>query len=162
MRSIREADQPFLRDLYAQSREAEMAPLPWPPFQKAAFLADQFRLQHLHFVLHFPNADFWVVEQRRRPIGRFYLDRSKPMWRLIEIGLVGETQGLGLGGALLGWAQELAMDRSAEGIDLNVVVSNTGARNLYESLGFVAEGPVDGAHQRLVWRTTQSDAGRIS
>jgi hypothetical protein len=44
-------------------RAEEFLLVPWPQAQKDAFLHQQFRLQHHHFVTHFAGADFWIVER---------------------------------------------------------------------------------------------------
>ena len=157
LRDAGEADAAFLQSLYASFRANEMAFLPWPQAQKDAFLADQFRLQHLHFASHFSGADFWIVERSDRSgatsaVGRFYLDRSTPLWRVIDIGLAPDARGQGLGSALLTWAQVCARDAGAAGIDLHVTIVNARARSLYQRLGFRAEGVAEGYHQRMAWR----------
>ena len=157
LRDAGEADSAFLQALYAGFRADEMASMPWSQAQKDAFLADQFRLQHLHFVSQFSGADFWIVE-RANPtdvtsaVGRFYLDRSPPLWRAIDLGFSPHARGQGLGSALLTWAQACARDAGAAGIDLHVAVVNPRARSLYQRLGFRAEGVAEGYHQRMAWR----------
>ena len=157
LRDAGEADLLFLQALYASGRADEMAFMPWPQPQKDAFLADQFGLQHHHFVTHFSGADFWIVERSDRAdvtsaVGRFYLDRSTPLWRVIDIGLAPEARGQGLGSALLAWAQACVRDAGAAGIDLHVAVDNPRAQSLYQRLGFVPEGATNGHHQRMAWR----------
>jgi hypothetical protein len=75
LRNAVDADWPFLQALFASFRAEEMAHIPWPQAQKDAFLAEQFRLQHHHFVTYFCAADFWIVERSHRsgpssPVGR--------------------------------------------------------------------------------------------
>ena len=153
-------DMPFLLALHRDFRAEEMAPLPWPKSAKDAFLDDQFRLQHLHFVTYYSEANFWIVEQARAPtplivawqaVGRFYLDRSTPLWRVVEIGLTRGARGQGIGGGLLVWAQDCAVAAGAEGIDLHVHAGNLGATDLYRSLGFCVEGDLNGSHHRMTW-----------
>jgi RimJ/RimL family protein N-acetyltransferase len=158
LRRASEADRAFLQVLFASFRAEEMALIPWPQPQKDAFLAEQFRLQHHHFVSYFSDADFWIVERSRRsgpnsPVGRFYLDRSTPLWRVIDIGLLPEARGQGFGSALLRWAQESAVEAGAAGIDLHVLLVNPRAQRLYRSLGFQDEGEPEGYHQRMAWRS---------
>jgi ribosomal protein S18 acetylase RimI-like enzyme len=156
LRRAGEADRAFLQALFASFRAEEMALIPWPQPQKDAFLAEQFRLQHHHFVSYFSGADFWIVQRSRRagessPVGRFYLDRTTPLWRVIDIGFLPEARGQGFGSALLGWAQASALEANAAGVDLHVLLTNTRAQMLYRSLGFQAEGEAEGYHQRMVW-----------
>lgn len=156
LRPASEDDLPFLRDLYAGLRAAELLLVPWPPAQKRAFLDDQFRLQHLHFTRVHPRCDFWVVEQANalalpRAIGRLYLDRSAAWWRIVDIGLLAEVRGQGLGGALLGWVQAQAAGMVTD-VRLSVAANAPRARSLYLRIGFVDGGaPVDN-HQPMIWR----------
>lgn len=156
LRHATSADLPFLRELYAGFRFAELLPLPWSEAEKQAFLDDQFRLQHLHFTTHFPKADFWIVEESRpaavaRAVGRLYLDRSGADWRIIDIGLAGAMRGGGLGTALIEWTQQACIDAGGTAIDLHVMTTNARARALYERLGFVVRGEVSGYHQPMRW-----------
>jgi RimJ/RimL family protein N-acetyltransferase len=161
LRHASEADRAFLQALFASFRAEEMALIPWPQPQKDAFLAEQFRLQHHHFVSYFSGADFWIVERSHRagensPVGRFYLDRSTPLWRVIDIGLLPEARGRGFGSALLRWAQASVVEAGATGVDLHVLVTNPRAQKLYRSLGFQDEGEPEGYHRRMVWRPALS------
>jgi len=133
-----------------------MTLLGWPQAHLDALLNDQFRLQHHHLVTHFAGADFWIVERRDCegadvPVGRFYLDRSAPLWRVVDIGLLPEARGQGCGSALLSWAQVSAVAAGAAGIDLHVVVSNHRAQSLYRRLGFRPADDAEGSHLRMVW-----------
>jgi ribosomal protein S18 acetylase RimI-like enzyme len=157
LRHARNADTPFLLALFASFRAEEMARIPWPQDQKDAFLADQFRLQHQHFVSYFSDAYFWIVERslpsaQDSPIGRFYIDRSTPLWRVVDIGFLPCARGQGLGSALLRWAQTQTADAGAAGIDLHVLITNLRAEKLYRALGFRAQGNAEGHHQRMEWR----------
>jgi ribosomal protein S18 acetylase RimI-like enzyme len=156
LRNADAADMPFLQALFAGFRAEEMAFVPWPQAQKDAFLGDQFRLQHHHFVSYFSGADFWIVERSqpsgpRSPIGRLYLDRSTPLWRIVDIGFLPQARGQGIGSALLQWAQACAIDAGAAGIDLHVLLTNSRAERLYHSLGFRIKGEAEGYHRHMVW-----------
>jgi GNAT superfamily N-acetyltransferase len=130
--------------------------VPWPQAQKDAFLHQPFRLQHHHFVTHFAAADFWVADQfllpsgAKAPVGRFYLDRSTPVWHVIDVGFVPEARGQGLGSVLLQWRQAAAIDAGLTAIDLQVAVTNKRAEKLYRALGFKADGNAEGFYQRMV------------
>jgi GNAT superfamily N-acetyltransferase len=157
LRDPTEADWRFLQRLFASFLADEMALVGWPQAQKEALLNDQFRLQHHHLVSYFPGADFWIVERADRsgttlPVGRFYLDRSTALWRVMDLGFLPEARGQSLGSALLKWAQASALEAGATGIDLHVVVGNTRAQSLYQNLGFRAEEEPEGVHLRLMWR----------
>lgn len=149
-------DEPFLIALYASFRAAEMALVPWSAAEKQSFVADQFRLQHLHFIRHFAHADFWLVTRvatpvAAAPIGRLYLDRSGMMWRIVDIGLMPQARRGGLGTGLIRWVQGRARSAGARGVALNVALTNMQARSLYRRLGFVESEQPENMHQPMVW-----------
>ena len=74
-RPITDADLPFLARVYAATRAAELAPVPWSQEQKAAFCDMQFRAQHAHYQANYPGADWLVVELAAEPVGRLYIAR---------------------------------------------------------------------------------------
>jgi ribosomal protein S18 acetylase RimI-like enzyme len=153
-------DLPFFRALYGSFRALEMALVPWTEEQKQFFLDDQFRLQHLHFTGLFARADFLALVRSSLfagpcDAGRLYLDRSAPWWRIIDIGLVPELRGCGIGTALIEGIQSAAMAAGAGGVALQVARDNPRARALYLRLGFVDDGAPEGFHQPMQWRPAQ-------
>ncbi len=151
MRPARPSDLPMLRDLYAQTRAAEMAAVPWPDSVKRAFLDDQFRLQHRHYVAHYAAADFMVIEHPDGPVGRYYLLREAPAHLVVDISLFAAWRGQGIGAALLRASQEDAR-AAGRGMRLHVVHDNQAARRLYERLGFVpGEDATQGTHLPMHW-----------
>ena len=128
-------ERDWLCELYASTRETEMAMVPWTDAQKAAFLAQQFSLQHHHFVTHYPSASFDIVRAGDVPIGRLYVDRTHP-WTIIDIALLPAWQSRGIGRLLIEETLRQAHDVGAD-VDLHVAAHNVRARTLYERLGFV-------------------------
>ena len=47
---------PLLGVIYDSTRAAEMQSVPWPAQQKREFLDMQFRAQHSHYQVHYPDA----------------------------------------------------------------------------------------------------------
>lgn len=135
LRRAVDADIGWLRALYRQLRAHEFAPMGWPAQALAAFLDQQFAMQHLHYVRHYERADFLVVERDGAPVGRLYLQRCAPEHLLVDIGLDASARGAGIGAALLRWAQDEAHARG-RGMRLHVEHGNHDARRLYERLGF--------------------------
>lgn len=160
LRPLRNADLPRLCDLYASTRSEEMALVPWPDPVKRQFIEQQFALQHRHYVTHYPEADFWAIEHRHHGVsGNCYLLRTPPEHLIVHISLFPDTRNGGLGSALIRQcqAQAAALER---GVRLHVLQSNTGARKLYERLGFVPGG-AEGAHLSMRW-TPRSDMVPVS
>jgi GNAT superfamily N-acetyltransferase len=151
LRPAAEADLPFLRALYGTTRSSEIAAAGWPPVLAGAFLANQFDLQHRHFVGGRLATDFWIIEQAGADVGRLYLDRSGSTWRVIDLALLPEAQGRGLGGALLRIVQAEARAHGADALDLHVLKTNRRAAALYGRLGFVLTVEESASHDRMIW-----------
>ncbi|MFC3551312.1 GNAT family N-acetyltransferase [Lysobacter cavernae] len=151
LRVARDGDLPWLRDLYASTRAVEMARLPWPEAAKRSFLDQQFTLQHRHYLTHFADADFLVLEHARQgSAGRYYLQRSAPDHLLVDISLFPAFRGNGVATALIRHSQQGAANLG-HGLRLHVLHGNAEARRLYERLGFVVDG-VTATHQAMHWR----------
>jgi GNAT superfamily N-acetyltransferase len=137
-----EDDIPFLKVLYASTREEELAPVPWPPEQKAAFLAAQFNIQRTHYRNAMPNAQRSIIAHAGAPVGRIYLSWRSGRLGLVDISLTPAHRGQGLGTAILRALLSQA-DSVGEPIGLYVERFNR-ALPLYLRLGFVvvADGEV--------------------
>lgn len=134
LRPIEPADLPFLARLYASTREEELAVVPWTDDQKAAFLQLQFDAQHAHYQEHFQGASFDVVLVEGRPAGRLYVGRWPREIRIVDISLVAEHRGHGLGTEILRGL--FAEGRAArKPVSIHVERFNPALR-LYERLGF--------------------------
>ena len=151
LRRVTEADVDFLRALYAAGRAAEMARVGWPPEMAAPFLADQFRLQHHHFIAHYADADDFIVTVHGAAVGRLLVDRRAPPWRLVELALAGPVQGRGWGGALVRWLQQETGSNGPGGLDLHVAFDNPRAEALYRRLGFQEVAHDSATHRRMIW-----------
>jgi GNAT superfamily N-acetyltransferase len=148
-RPLAEPDLPFIGALYASTRAEEVAATAWPEEMQRAFLDHQFQAQHNHYQGHYPTAQWLIVEAAGAPIGRLYLDDRDGDLHLIDISLVPERRGGGIGTAimadLLDWARA-----GGKTMTLYVEPPNP-ARRLYERLGFTAEGEA-GVYEMMVWR----------
>lgn len=145
-----DADLPFLRALYADTRAAELAAVPWPEAVRQTFLDSQFVLQHQHYTTHYPLADYLVIQDGGRPAGRLYLHRDGHEVNVIDIALLSAVRGRGIGSALLRHVQRTALRDGLDSVMLHVEHRNAGARRLYERLGFAAEEDI-GSHWRMRW-----------
>ncbi len=149
LRPAVDADIPRLRQLYADTRAEEMAGVPWPPLAKQSFLDQQFTLQHQHFLKHYADADFLVIEHQGQVQGRYYLQRTAPDHLVVDICLLAPHRGLGVGRALIEDSQRQAQ-ALGRGMWLHVMRSNPAAARLYARLGFAPCGGTD-THQRMRW-----------
>jgi ribosomal protein S18 acetylase RimI-like enzyme len=133
-RPIVEADRPFLLDLYASTRESELAPVPWPPEAKRAFLAQQFAAQHNYYHEVYKDSDFLLILHGDDSIGRIYVHRMPGKICVVDIALLPQHCGQGIGTALL---TELIDEARATSCEINLHVEpNNPAQRLYARLGF--------------------------
>lgn len=147
----------FMRGLYEALRAEELASIAWPAGTREAFLDSQFALQHHHFITHFEQAEFLLLEHDGIAMGRLYVLRSATRWLIIDIGLLPAWQGRGVGGALLRQLQQDALNADAQGLSLHVRLDNPRAHTLYLKLGFRNES-VDGTHLLMHWDASVADA----
>lgn len=142
-------DEPFLRDLYASTRREELAGMNLGEAQRDLLLGMQFRAQRQGYEAQFPGAHHHIVLRDGAPVGRLYVDRLPGEIRLIDIALLPEHRGSGIGGALL---RDLLAEAAGSSsiVSLHVLETNP-ARRLYERLGFTRTGG-DGLRCALAWR----------
>ena len=135
-RLIADADLAFLGELYASTRWDEVAALPWTDEAKTAFLAQQFDAQHRHYMAHYPDAEWLVVERGGAAIGRLYLEEWPTQIRIIDIALMPDSRGQGIGAAIL--LDTIALARGlGKRVSIHVEKNNVAMR-LYRRLGFAA------------------------
>ena len=135
LRPETEADVPFLRRLYISTRWEELAPLAeWTEAQKIAFLDSQFDAQRSYYLSHYASAAFDVLEAQGVPAGRLYLDRQADTLLIVDIALLPEWCGRGIGTALLE-AMFAEARLSGKGVTISVEKFNP-AQRLYRRLGF--------------------------
>ena len=134
LRPVRPRDDELLRRIYASVRADELAAVPWSPAEKEAFLRHQFDAQDAHYREHYAGASFDVIEVDGEPVGRLYVARWDDEIRIMDVAILPEHRGRGLGTRLL-------RDLLAEGassrkrVSIHVEMNNPALR-LYERLGF--------------------------
>ena len=150
LRPITPADEAFLFGVYAGTRREELAQVPWDEAQKKAFLTFQFNAQHQHYQSEFANAAFDVVLDDGAPVGRLYVDRCADEIRILDLALLPEHRGRGIGSALLG---ALLAEAEAAGTPVRIFVEShlPHARRFFERLGF-EEAEDHGVSVLMAWR----------
>ena len=134
LRPITPEDDPFLAGLYASTRAEELAVTGWSAEETAAFCRQQFDAQSVHYTENYPGASLQVIERDGEPIGRLYVARWAREIRIMDIALLPQHRGSGIGTQLLRELQDEA--RSAEkSLTIHVERFNPALR-LYERLGF--------------------------
>jgi ribosomal protein S18 acetylase RimI-like enzyme len=134
LRPITPADEDFLARVYASSRADELAITGWTEQLKADFCRSQFEVQSAYYAANYPAASFQIIERDGWPVGRLYVDRGEKEIRIVDITLLPEFRGTGIGGNLL---RELQKQASAAAKSLTIHVERFNrALALYQRLGF--------------------------
>ena len=154
-RPMTDDDLPFVADLYASTRAEEVAATGWPPEAQSAFLRQQHEAQHRHYQASYAPAEWLIIEQDGRPIGRVYLADLDDSIRVIDISLVPASRGSGIGGAVMSDIIGQARDRSMS-VSIHVEKNNP-ARRLYRRLGFAVMAD-RGVYDLLEWIAPPSAA----
>jgi GNAT superfamily N-acetyltransferase len=155
-RTADEADLPLLAETYFSTRREEVAQTGWPLEAQQRFLDHQFGAQHAHYQAHYPAAEWLVIERDGTPLGRLYLVEWESELRLIDIALLPEARGGGIGTALLEDLIEAARDK---GKPLSIHVErNNPAMSLYRRLGF-AKADEHGIYDLMIWTPPAEDDG---
>jgi ribosomal protein S18 acetylase RimI-like enzyme len=149
LRPVRPGDEELLFRVYASAREDELTVVPWDEAQKEAFLRAQFDAQARWYREHYDGASFEVILVDGEPAGRLYVYRGEAEIRVVDIALLPDRRGAGVGGSLL---RDLLAEADAAGRRVTIHVERLNpALRLYERLGFtVAEDK--GVFLLLEWR----------
>jgi ribosomal protein S18 acetylase RimI-like enzyme len=131
-------DREFLVEVYRSTRVDELALTDWSPEECDRFVRSQFELQDRSYAASFPGYDRSVVMDGATPIGRLYVDRDDDAIRVLDVTILPEHRGRGIGTSLL---RDLIAEgeRTGRPVRIQVEVFNP-ARSLYERLGFVPVG----------------------
>jgi ribosomal protein S18 acetylase RimI-like enzyme len=106
----------------------------WDDAQREAFLRSQFDAQDVWWHEHYAEASFEVVLVDGEPAGRLYVHRGETEIRIVDIALLPEYRGDGIGTRLL---HELLIEADAAGKSVTIHVERLNpALRLYERLGF--------------------------
>ena len=134
LRGITPEDDSFLARVYASSRAEELAVTGWPDELKVDFCRRQFDAQSAYYASNYPGASFQIIERDGWPVGRLYVDRWEKEIRIVDITLLPEFRGSGIGTKLLRELQNEAR-RAGKSLTIHVERFNR-ALTLYQRLGF--------------------------
>jgi len=127
-------DLALLFEIYASTRNEEMALTGWSKPEIDAFLRMQFGLQHKQYLENYENASFEIILYEKTPAGRFYVDRRKDDIRIIDIALLPRFRRRGIGSKIM---ENLIDEADKKQVNLSLhVEQNNPVLNLYKTLGF--------------------------
>jgi ribosomal protein S18 acetylase RimI-like enzyme len=148
LRPVAASDADLLFRLFASTREPELALTGLPAAQIDALLRMQFDAQDRQYRAAHPGAEDSVVLVAGRPAGRLRVAREDGALLLLDIVLLSEHRGRGIGTALI---RDLQAEAASAGAPLRLHVALTNpATSLYLRLGFLPEGGGD-VYQAMAW-----------
>ena len=134
LRPVTEADADLLLSLYASTRAAELAPVPWSEEQKKAFVKMQFAAQTREYAARHPQAEHDVICVKGQPVGRLYFSRQETAFHILDITVLPEHRGAGTGSWVL---QKMIADAKSAGKSVTIYVESFNpSLRLFERLGF--------------------------
>ena len=134
LRPVASDDAELLFLIYASTREEELAVVPWDASVKEAFLRMQFKAQDTYYRATYPDASYDLIVSGDEVLGRLYVDRGESTWLVLDVALLPEHRGNGIGTRLL---QKVITEAKAAGKPVQIHVEHLNpARHLYDRLGF--------------------------
>jgi len=149
LRPERPGDEPFLLEVYASTREEELALTNWDEPARRAFLDMQFAAMRRGYRGMYPAGEFLIIILDERAIGRMVLNRTADEIRVVDLALLPAHRNAGIGTLLM---RRVCADAAQAGKPVRLcVLKNSGAVRWYERLGF-AKTEESGLYDEMEWR----------
>jgi len=149
LRASSEGDGEFFYSVYASTRTEELAQVPWSTEEKERFLRQQFHAQNHAYRNNYPGAEFLIIVVDGTDAGRLCVHRRPDEIRIMDIALLPDFRGRGIGTGLLKQILHEG-EMSSRDVTIHVEVFNPAMR-LYERLGF-SKAAENGAYYLMEWR----------
>jgi GNAT superfamily N-acetyltransferase len=134
LRPVGSADGEILYRIYASTREDELAPVSWDVATKETFLRMQFAAQDRYYRDTYPEARYDLIVAGGDVLGRLYVHRGEDVLLVVDLALLPEHRGRGIGTGLL---KRVLAEASAVDKPVRVHAERFNpARRLYARLGF--------------------------
>lgn len=152
LRPISDNDLPLLFEIYASTRQEEMALVPhWSAQEKQAFLQQQFVAQHQYYKERYIGASFALILWKSKPVGRWYVHPqfAADEIRIMDIAVLPDYRNKGIGSRLL---QHILKEAQEQGKKVTIHVEfNNPAKRLYQRFGFSKIGEFNSVYHLLQW-----------
>jgi ribosomal protein S18 acetylase RimI-like enzyme len=99
----------------------------------------------------YPNAHYYMIEKSADVVGRLMIDFGHNEVRIVDITILPQWHGKGIGTTVLQAMQQVA-GRIAAPVVLAVQINNINARKLYQSLGFKLDPDCKPSQTHLLMR----------
>ena len=149
LRAPNDSDTPFLRRLFESTLPPSLSVVALPEGPREQLVTLMMRGQQQTWDAAWPRSERRLVIVDGAPVGQLWIADTDEGLRLVDITLLPEIRGRGLGAVLL---RNLLARARAEGrpVLASVTASNPAIR-LYERLGFRSAGGGNGVHLPIRW-----------
>lgn len=160
LRPAQPEDESFLIAVYGSTREQELAMTPWTAEQREAFIRFQYTSQLTHYQTEYPQAEQSVIMLSgllgEQPVGRIYLDRREVEIRILDITLLPQYRGQGIGTPII---RRVMGEATRDGKDVSIELDSfEKSHGLFERLGFKPT-ETTGFHTVFVWNHSTVESG---
>jgi len=134
-RKVLDKDYDYLLELYNSTRtDVKLYGGHLTHDQKMAFIKSQFELQDAHYKKFNPEADFLIILQKGKPIGRLYTEELESSVSIIEMTIQTSERSKGIGSNIINDIIKSAHLKNKE--VLICAAKDSQESKLYEKLGF--------------------------
>ena len=149
IRDAGDDDEAFLADLFFDVRSDELAIAGLQPEQLKSLVAMQYQSQRLSYSSLFPNAEHSIIKLNGEKIGRLLVNRTEKHTHLIDIAILEDFRGIGVGSFVLE-----KLKTAADVVTLSVFKTNAAAIRLYEKHGFRVSKDA-GMYAEMEWKNAE-------
>lgn len=154
LRPEERGDESLLFELYASTREEELAMTGWDDAARNAFLNMQFKAMRQGYASMFPQGEFSIILMDGKPVGRVVVDRSPGEIHVVDIVVSSANRNRGIGVTIMNRLIEEA--RQAQKPVTLHVLKNSRAIQFYKRLGFSKIGETQ-INDQMEWRGWKSE-----
>jgi ribosomal protein S18 acetylase RimI-like enzyme len=151
LRPATAGDEAFLRRVHRTARHWEFASLLQSGEAELyhKVMQQQYDSQHRFYFAHYAEAHYGIIQWCGRPIGRLYVDYRDDEVHVLDIALLPDYRGRGIGRIVMtGLCLEAAMRRKPVRLSVHYL---SRAAHFYQRLGFQRIG-VEGPSHVMEWR----------
>ncbi len=149
LRPEQPGDEPLLFEVYASTREEELALTNWDAPARRAFLDLQFMAMRRGYGSMYPAGEFLIIVLGARAIGRLVLNRTAEEIRVVDLALLPADRNAGVGTLLM---RRVCAEAAQAGKPMRLsVLKNSRAIGWYQRLGF-AKTAEAGFYDQMEWR----------
>lgn len=134
LRAVEPVDEKLLIEVYASTRAEEMARVPWSQEQKDAFVRMQFLAQKNHYAAEYPEASHDIICFDSQAVGRLYMDRGQEKFHILDITVLPQFRGSGVGSTVL---KQILAEAGRKGKPVTIYIESFNpSLRLFGQLGF--------------------------